>query len=91
MQQDESPNDEARNPEDEVIALALPLLLISGSRWRLFFALDQRDTIDVLETLTIGDTDTLLGCYKIVAALWELAAWSETTFRAWLMKEVLLS
>ncbi|KAK7428346.1 hypothetical protein QQZ08_005103 [Neonectria magnoliae] len=89
-QRDECDHGGAPSLEDEVIAMALPLLLISGSRWRLFFALDQRDTIDVLETITIGDTDTLLGCYRVVAALRELAAWSETTFRTWLMKEVLL-
>ncbi|KAK7398607.1 hypothetical protein QQX98_012016 [Neonectria punicea] len=90
-QRDECYHGGAPSPEDEAISMALPLLLTSGSRWRLFFALDRRDTIAVLETITIGDTDTLIGCYKVVAALRDLAAWSETTFRTWLMKEVLLS
>ncbi|KAH7110430.1 hypothetical protein B0J13DRAFT_462430 [Dactylonectria estremocensis] len=91
MQEDGCFNNEVWDLDDEIIGMALPLLLISGSRWRLFFALDQRDTIDVLETITIGDTDTLLGCYKVVAALRELAMWSETTFKSWLMKDLLLS
>lgn len=89
-------------------SLALPLLLISGSVWMLFFAVDRADSIvsiknlltirlivanyvlqELLETITIGDTKTLLGCFKVVAALRELASWSEGAFRDWLLENVL--
>lgn len=43
----------------------------------------------LMETITIGDTKTLIGCYKVVAALRELASWSETVFRTWLLDNVL--
>ncbi|EEU35521.1 uncharacterized protein NECHADRAFT_9732, partial [Fusarium vanettenii 77-13-4] len=70
--------------KEEALSTALPLLLIQGSTWSLFFAVDGTDRIDIFNGIVIGDTATILGCYKVVAALRELATWSETTFRTWL-------
>ncbi|RMJ04980.1 hypothetical protein CDV36_014357 [Fusarium kuroshium] len=75
---------------DEALSTALPLLLIQGSTWSLFFAVDGTDRIDIFNGIVIGDTTTMIGCYKVVAALRELATWSETTFRTWLLDEVLV-
>ncbi|KAK7423266.1 hypothetical protein QQZ08_009163 [Neonectria magnoliae] len=72
------------------IPMALPLLLAIGSSWRLYFAVDSDRDIVIVDTIKLGDTDQLVGCYQVVAALRELARWTETTFRSWLLENVLL-
>ncbi|KAF7554803.1 hypothetical protein G7Z17_g2641 [Cylindrodendrum hubeiense] len=72
------------------IPMALPLLLAIGSSWRLYFAVDTDRDIVIVDTIKLGDTDQLVGCYQVVAALRELARWTETTFRSWLLDNVLL-
>lgn len=37
---------------------------------------------------SIGDTKTLLGCYKLLAALRLLARWSKDKFRAWVLEDL---
>ncbi|KPM40568.1 hypothetical protein AK830_g5986 [Neonectria ditissima] len=77
-------------PSEGCIPMALPLLLAIGSSWRLYFAVDTDRDIVIVDTIKLGDTDQLVGCYQVVAALRELAHWTETTFRSWLLENVLL-
>ncbi|KAH8680129.1 hypothetical protein BGZ61DRAFT_358690 [Ilyonectria robusta] len=72
------------------IPMALPLLLAIGPAWKLYFAVDTDRDIVIVDAIELGCTDQLVGCYKVVAALRELARWTETTFRSWLLDNVLL-
>jgi hypothetical protein len=44
---------------------------------------------ELLGKLFIGDTDTIVGCYKLLAALRCLCGWVTTTFKDWLELKVL--
>src|SRR5256714_1256974 len=44
---------------------------------------------ELLGELLIGDTNSVVGCYKLLAALRCLAGWVTTTFKEWLELEVL--
>ncbi|RMJ09168.1 hypothetical protein CDV36_011221 [Fusarium kuroshium] len=77
--------------EDESpISIALPLLAAIGTAWKLYFAVDDENEIAIVHTITLGDTEQLVGCYQVVAALRELARWSEITFRAWFIENIIL-
>ncbi|KAF4987162.1 hypothetical protein FDECE_15568 [Fusarium decemcellulare] len=51
------------------ISIALPLLAAVGTTWKLFFAVDHENEIAIVHTITLGDTEQLVGCYQVVAAL----------------------
>ena len=44
---------------------------------------------ELLGKLLIGDTDTIVGCYKLLATLRCLCGWVTTTFKDWLELKVL--
>src|SRR5436190_2330776 len=44
---------------------------------------------NLLGRLLIGDTETILGCYKLLATLRCLCGWVTTTFKDWLELKVL--
>lgn len=53
--------------------VSVPLILVLGNEWKLIFACDRGDRLELLGEVPIGDTSTLLGLYTIVAVLHELA------------------
>jgi hypothetical protein len=65
--------------------VTVPLILVLGHQWKLLFACDAGDSLDILGDVPIGDTCTLLGLYTVVAVLRELADWIEGPFRDWIM------
>jgi hypothetical protein len=65
--------------------VTLPLLLSVEQNWKLFFACDRGDHLEVVGEMSVGDTNTLIGLYTIVAVVRELANWVDSTFRNWII------
>ncbi|KAJ4322137.1 hypothetical protein N0V84_004972 [Fusarium piperis] len=61
----------------------LPLVQVNGGVWTLLFLRDG-ETVQLIETVTIGDTKTVLGCYQVVAFLRHLGHWALTVYKRWL-------
>lgn len=61
----------------------LPLIYVFGNTWRVDFAHRLDGKTVVYGGITVGETDTLYGCYQVCAAIRRLALWVETEFRAW--------
>ena len=93
---------------DGPLEIALPLILVSGPRWSLFFAHDTQDCIvslictfyscllawltrfqSLVTSTTMGETSTLLGCYKVLCALGMLCAWAEKEYAEWFRETIL--
>ncbi|KAH6870890.1 hypothetical protein B0T10DRAFT_417940, partial [Thelonectria olida] len=66
------------------LGITLPIILVRGGQWELLFATDRADRIDLFPVATIGDTKSIVECYKVVALLRWLAVWSVTTFQRWM-------
>lgn len=64
--------------------VTLPLLLILEHEWRLSFAVDTGQTIDIYTDMLIGNTSTVSGIYTIVAVLRTIAAWIRGPFSDWM-------
>lgn len=64
--------------------VTLPLLLVTGHQWRLYFACDRGHRIEILESLLIGESDRLDRIYKIVASLRVIAGWVQGPYRKWI-------
>lgn len=73
------------------LGITLPILIVRGSQWELFFIVDGKDCIDILTLPAISDMRSILDCYKVVALIRCLASWSATTFRTWLLDNALVS
>ncbi|KAH6881068.1 hypothetical protein B0T10DRAFT_494742 [Thelonectria olida] len=65
--------------------VTMPLLLIVEHDWKLFFACDRGDRLEIVGEMSVGDTSTLIGLYTIVAVLRQLADWVDSTFRNWII------
>jgi hypothetical protein len=65
--------------------VAQPLILILGNEWKLWFACDRGDGLEIVGGMLIRETPTLFGLYTIVAVLRELADWIEVCFWKWIM------
>lgn len=61
----------------------LPLVQVNGGVWTLLFLRDG-EAMHLIETVTIGDTKTVLGCYQVVAFLRHLGHWALTVYKTWL-------
>ncbi|KAJ4248147.1 hypothetical protein NW762_012917 [Fusarium torreyae] len=61
----------------------IPLIHVVGHEWHISFASFHGSHIEIAEKLAIGDTETLLGLYQLVASLRRLGDWIETTYREW--------
>ncbi|KAJ2891596.1 hypothetical protein MKZ38_000187 [Zalerion maritima] len=68
---------------DKATIITLPLLLVVEHEWKIFFACDRGDRLEIIGDMSIGDTKTLLGLYTIISVLRELADWVEGPFRTW--------
>ena len=51
----------------------LPVLLVQGHTWSFMLAQRQKDQVLILRSLIIGDTNTVLGTYQVLAAIKRLA------------------
>ncbi|GKT96685.1 hypothetical protein Ct61P_14535 [Colletotrichum tofieldiae] len=74
---------------EKPLGITFPLLLVTGPTWQLLFAVEKEDCIEILHQLELqidGGSNSLMGCYKLLALLRALRRWSETTFRAWFLE-----
>lgn len=63
----------------------IPMLLSVEHGWKILFACDHETHLDVIGDMSIGDTKSITGLYTIIAVLRELAKWSLTEFREWMI------
>ncbi len=77
--------------QDRSAALpVLPLVLVQGHEWKMMLASMKPDPrIEMLADLPLGDTRTLSGVYRVIAAIRRLAKWIDEQYRPWFEKEVL--
>lgn len=69
--------------------LSLPLITVVDAQWMLYFAVDQGDSIDIINSsLIIGNTATVPGLYQLLASLRELSTWVQSEFRDWIARVV---
>ncbi|KAL6362264.1 hypothetical protein LRP88_04342 [Fusarium phalaenopsidis] len=73
------------------VGITLPALSITGGDWTLLFVKDGISGVEVIETLSVGNTKSLVGSYKLVSVLRQLGLWVQTTFRPWAMENLLAS
>lgn len=69
---------------DPGLIITLPLILIIEHEWRLLFACDKGDRIEIIEDITIGDTKGLVGVYTILATIRVLASWMQDEYGPWI-------
>ncbi|KAL1873434.1 hypothetical protein VTK73DRAFT_979 [Phialemonium thermophilum] len=55
--------------------ISIPLLLVVGERWSLFYACEQNGRITISTSEVIGDTSTILGIYKLMRCLRSIGQW----------------
>jgi hypothetical protein len=70
------------------VAITLPLLLITGARWRLYFASDLEHEIHLIDAVDIATTTDIIGCYTILEALRVMLKWAEESFAPWFVEGV---
>ncbi|KAH8662647.1 hypothetical protein BGZ61DRAFT_368597 [Ilyonectria robusta] len=73
-----------KSTDGERRIITLPLLLVVGHEWKIFFACDRGDHIDIVGDMSIGDTKNIIGLYTVMAVLAELARWSTSVFGEWI-------
>ncbi|KIX00207.1 uncharacterized protein Z518_10345 [Rhinocladiella mackenziei CBS 650.93] len=73
------------------VQIALPLLYVYGDLWFLMFACDTADSTLILSRYLVGNTSTMLGCYKVMTAIRILSEWGTTNFQQWFESLVLQS
>jgi hypothetical protein len=59
------------------------MIQVVGDRWYVWFAMWHETRIVMVRELAIGDTETLIGLYQLVASLKAIAEWIETEYRTW--------
>ncbi|RMZ71903.1 Methyltransferase type 11 [Pyrenophora seminiperda CCB06] len=69
------------------VTITLPLILITGAQWRLYFAVDSPSEIHLIDAMSLGNTDTLINCYTLLKALGLLLDWAEDNYVAWFLME----
>ena len=74
---------EAFRRAEGIRIVTLPLLLVTGHHWQLLFACDRGWGIEIVHEISIGDTQTLLAMYRLVAVLRALGRWVESSYRQW--------
>lgn len=66
--------------------VTLPLVLVVEHEWKLFFAYDRGDHLEIIGDMSIGDTKSIIGLYTILAVLRQLAEWIRSTFEPWFIR-----
>ena len=68
----------------------LPVISVVGHQWRLMLAyMTPGPRLEMLSYVLLGDTLTLAGVYRVVAALRRLAKWVDEQYRPWFERNVL--
>lgn len=65
------------------------MVQVIGSVWSLLFLRDGDDIVQLIETVAIGDTKSVVGCYQVVTFLRHLGHWALTVYKPWLYENVL--
>lgn len=77
----------------KLATIGIPLIYIERHDWRLYNIYQEKDGEIVRRSVfgngVFGDSSSILGIYKIIAAVRILAEWSHTEYRAWFEKGVL--
>ncbi|KAK1974836.1 hypothetical protein LZ30DRAFT_384162 [Colletotrichum cereale] len=64
----------------------MPVILVLGDEWRVHFARRTVDALFIHESINIGSSHTLVGCYQIIAGLRRLALWARSDYRDWWLR-----
>ncbi|KAI3571972.1 hypothetical protein IWW34DRAFT_765410 [Fusarium oxysporum f. sp. albedinis] len=72
---------DASNPQT---LIPVPVIIVVEHDWKLLFACDRGNRIDIIGDIAIGDTKSIDGLFIIVAVLRRLASWIQSDFRSWL-------
>lgn len=80
---------ELERQSKQPLGIHIPLILVAGSIWKLYLALDTAEGIIISSMFTIGDTSSVLGVYRLVKSLRILAGWVAGPFLAWLKENIL--
>jgi hypothetical protein len=72
--------------------IGIPLVSVEGHDWRLYHAY-QKDEGGIVRRISgngaFGDSLSILGIYKVIAAILIMAKWSHGEYRAWFERNVL--
>ncbi|KAI0864221.1 hypothetical protein F4860DRAFT_529758 [Xylaria cubensis] len=79
---DSDPNNDI-DPNDVLPPPVIPLIIIEGRMWELWFAFSLDSSYCVYGPIELGNTYLLLGLYQILAVLRVLVEWMATDFRDW--------
>jgi hypothetical protein len=73
------------------ICTPLPGILVYGHVWELEWAIDAEDTVYFIKhPEPIGNTATITGCYRLLAALRYLVyIWAEEVYVPWFLENVI--
>ncbi|RSL71283.1 hypothetical protein CEP53_001562 [Fusarium sp. AF-6] len=73
------------------VGITLPVLSTSGGDWTLLFVKDGINGVEGIETISVGNTKSLVGSYKLMSVLRQLGIWVQATFRPWALENLLAS
>ena len=60
--------------------VSVPLIVVTGHEWDVYFACDEGSTISIRGPLRIGSTSTVLQVYVLLASLRAIKEWMKTTY-----------
>ncbi|KAK4236805.1 hypothetical protein C8A03DRAFT_35280 [Achaetomium macrosporum] len=66
------------------VPLTIPLIYVIGGKWTLLLARDGPDYIYIAKVGVIGDTESLMGAYLLLASLRLIIRWIEGPFKEWI-------
>ncbi|KAH7114120.1 hypothetical protein EDB81DRAFT_669907, partial [Dactylonectria macrodidyma] len=69
------------------INVTIPVIYVCGGDWVLYFVWDRVEKMELIEVFSIGDTRTLVRCYKVAAFLRHLGVWIQTAYRKWVLEK----
>lgn len=78
--------DSCRKPDDYVappVIKALPIVLVTGHFWEVYFFCDEEDNYQMYEPVDLGNTRSLKEIYKLLASLRVLIRWVDVQLRDW--------
>lgn len=77
----------------KVVPIGIPLVSVEGHDWRLYSTYQKDDDGMIGQRVwgndVFGDSSSILGIYKVIAGIQNLAEWSHIEYRPWFEKDVL--
>ena len=80
QQQQQREDEKEKEQGSRKLLPTLPLLIVTGSQWKLYYAIDRGDHIDLSSPCVLGSTDSIMDVYVLLACLKALRQWVETVF-----------